>query len=1446
MLSLRTNMRAQLFFIWICVAAAQSTVSIPSTGARRLSGDLDANWKVASQLQDQEWTGEAAIVLKPGGGWAAPEPGAGWIAPNHDQSNATRPGTCCAGVATYTLNFNVDNPETAQIQMRIAVDDTITMYLNGSGLDSVVYSTTEPTFAAPVAHTLKQGALYVGPFGVVRSTMRFVKGQNTLRVEVSNANGPTGLYIAVTAPLGAGESFTNTAPSEFGADAVEDSVDSASGQYYDTAVDFRLGGPLDLAFERYYSSQLSRSGKSTSLGTNWMGTFDTAVQLSGASARVLLSGGRVVTFTSSAGAWQLTSPRSKAYQFSASGVNFQFLDSVSQWLYTFNAAGALTRIEDRNGNAITVTQGPKGPTRVADNNGRSLNFDYNAAQLLSRVTDNSGRSTSYAYTSAGVLTSVTDALGNVTRYDYTATGAMLTRETLPADSALTTQTYDANGRVLTRVDPCGNTIRIAYDGQAGTTVTSPTGAITRQKSDVAGSITQFTDATGAVSNTIYDSSGRPTTVTYKNGSTRRFTYLADGGLASVTDELGKTTSFTYSAQTKAPFTFQNLTGITYADGTRATMSYDANGNVTAFTTPDGATTQYSYDSSGRQTRVAGPAKQLTTYFWNNDGTLASTRDALGNTTSFQYDALKRITQRIDPNGVSSQFAYDANGRIISEAVPGNPANAIAYDANGRITSRTDALNNRYSYTYTSTGKIATETDPRDARTTYSYDANDRLVKIQDAAGEAVTLTYNANSQITTIRDNSGLRSAYTYDAGGRLLSETDGTGRRSTWNYDAAGRIVTASTADGTPLSEPNATGRGLISANYAAGRIATPPTAAGALTGYSYDSRGSLIGETNPMGEMTTMTRDALGRLLTTTLPGGVTSKIERDAAGRPTSITSPEGNKWSFQWDALGRLETMTDPLGKKESYIYKGTLLAKVDMPVGSFTVSSDTAGRPLKFAYSDGTVLNRTSDASGFLLTTDGLALKRDAMSNIVESNGIGVTLDKIGRISKLTYADAKVITYTYDAAGRVNSISDWVGGKTSIRYDAGSRVQAIVYPNGVENLWRYDSAGYVSSIVYGGHGSVSLTRDSAGRVVSAERNLPLEPVLFDSVQNFAYGPGSRLASASYDDMGRVTEQTNRTFTWDLASRLTAFADPVNFGTLTYDGLGAMTSSRTTLAAQSYVVNYTTDLPSAAIVRAGEADQRYYVYLPNGELLYSLEAADGARRFYHFDEMGNTVLLTNDAGEMTDGYAITPYGEVVDHPGTSDNPFTFQGRYGVMQEAAGLFSMRARHYDATSARFLSPDKRLGSAPLESEPYVYANANPLMFNGTLGMWPWDGLVQVIGDGVMAIGNTIQNAVKPSKSAFKKPSVTPLPSAPPKVISPTPLLVPLSPLNLPPLPLPVLTQPIAIPPVGPDAGNQIDKGIQAINQDGGPAQPPSLVYLRPPNAYKTVTAPKAKNNKK
>ena len=160
---------------------------------------------------------------------------------------------------------------------------------------------------------------------------------------------------------------------------------------------------------------------------------------------------------------------------------------------------------------------------------------------------------------------------------------------------------------------------------------------------------------------------------------------------------------------------------------------------------------------------------------------------------------------------------------------------------------------------------------------------------------------------------------------------------------------------------------------------------------------------------------------------------------------------------------------------------------------------------------------------------------------------------------------------------------------------------------------------------------------------------------------------------------------------------------------------------TSAAHNYVWNYALALPSIAVVREVQADLRCYVHLPNGVLLCSIDAADNQRHFYHFDEMDNTMFLTDDSGTITDTYGVTPYGEVVSRSGTTENPFTFQGAYGVMQIGTrGLYYMRARFYDAVTARFLSTDPVLSLHPLKMNPYQYALRNPLRFTDPMGLDP------------------------------------------------------------------------------------------------------------------------------
>ena len=90
-----------------------------------------------------------------------------------------------------------------------------------------------------------------------------------------------------------------------------------------------------------------------------------------------------------------------------------------------------------------------------------------------------------------------------------------------------------------------------------------------------------------------------------------------------------------------------------------------------------------------------------------------------------------------------------------------------------------------------------------------------------------------------------------------------------------------------------------------------------------------------------------------------------------------------------------------------------------------------------------------------------------------------------------------------------------------------------------------------------------------------------------------------------------------------------------------------------------------------------------------------------------------MLTDDTGAITDAYGISAYGDVVTarSGNATDNPFTWQGQFGVMQEpGSGMFYARFRYYDSGTARFLSRDPITSPAPRRINPYQYAAGNPV----------------------------------------------------------------------------------------------------------------------------------------
>ena len=238
------------------------------------------------------------------------------------------------------------------------------------------------------------------------------------------------------------------------------------------------------------------------------------------------------------------------------------------------------------------------------------------------------------------------------------------------------------------------------------------------------------------------------------------------------------------------------------------------------------------------------------------------------------------------------------------------------------------------------------------------------------------------------------------------------------------------------------------------------------------------------------------------------------------------------------------------------------------------------------------------------------------------------------------------------------------------------------------------------------------------MTNLDYTVPLDPTngLSQSLSNWTHDAAHQISNAgyAYDNRGRQTLAPGRTLQYDAASRL----KQINSVTLDYNGANDIVTRAEGGVTNRYFYNLALGMKPIVAEKNETTGQtlRYYIWSPDGRLLYLIDAANGnAVRHFHFDRVGTTVALTDAAGTITDSYAYTPFGELLGRTGTSRQPFLYVGRFGVRSEPAGnLIHMRARYYDPVSARFLTRDPiwPVLSEPVSLNPYHYVAQNPLSY--------------------------------------------------------------------------------------------------------------------------------------
>ncbi len=362
--------------------------------------------------------------------------------------------------------------------------------------------------------------------------------------------------------------------------------------------------------------------------------------------------------------------------------------------------------------------------------------------------------------------------------------------TVDADDDTYETRYDGLSRVIQTIDPEGNEVARAYDPGSNLLTVTET-----ETSPLIVSDEEF------VSSSSYDALGRVVTQVEPNGQTTRSEYDSRGNLVKTVDELGNEVEMRHDRLDRLLDTRTYLSadgtgasalnkdssqgggdGIvtiaqTWDDLHRLTSRIDDSGNVSA----------YVYDDLDRKVRCDYQDDTFETWSYNADSELLTHRNQNGSIETWVHDADSRPTGvTIDNSGASTtvlgtaakSWQYDGLDRptlVFDDNGLGDDVTCeYVYDSLSRQIRETQTIGSRLSLAVDSewqgAGRKVSTTYPNGREVERSYDGLDRLFEIREGGD---------SSLITRFEYVGPFRDARVTHGNGSVLDKRNAAGSQT-------------------------------------------------------------------------------------------------------------------------------------------------------------------------------------------------------------------------------------------------------------------------------------------------------------------------------------------------------------------------------------------------------------------------------------------------------------------------------------------------------------------------------------------------------------------------------------------------------------------------------------------------------------------------------------------
>jgi RHS repeat-associated protein len=378
------------------------------------------------------------------------------------------------------------------------------------------------------------------------------------------------------------------------------------------------------------------------------------------------------------------------------------------------------------------------------------------------------------YNNQGMIVNAQSAFGSMLQTNYNILDQVYWSK--DGDGVTVTNSYDIQGRTLTRTYPDGGAEAIYYMTNSANPY-------------------RYTNQLGTTTFYGYDPFDRRIKETNGNGHITQWTYDGQGKLTQLTDQKNHNTSWRYDVEGRLTNKLDHLGTNVYK------YAYDAKGQMTNRIDAKEVQTRYLYSAAGNLTNVIYPTA-TNVFAYDGANRMASTTDWSG-TSTFQYYG--DLVKQEDGPWADDAVIYSYNSAGLRSQMNINAPNGTwiqpyTYDGQSRLSTITSQAGT-FTYGYNNAGnRIKQLTLASAAVITNEYDSVGRtkgiwLRKLDGTLINTNTYQYNLAGWRTNEYRNDGSFQAYTYDPIGQLLSAnakhgtTNRLNEQFTYTYDQAGNL---------------------------------------------------------------------------------------------------------------------------------------------------------------------------------------------------------------------------------------------------------------------------------------------------------------------------------------------------------------------------------------------------------------------------------------------------------------------------------------------------------------------------------------------------------------------------------------------------------------------------------------------------------------------------------